>query len=356
LSKPAGNRRRIISAIMGCLLLALLAVAYGRVMTALRADLQDSSRAAVQEAALEVVRPVIFSLVSYGVPEAEQVWGQQAVRPLTAETVANAFERESLALASSAGGTVHSSWQLREGRAFIEFAIADGRGGVATTEVEVRGGLAAAEARFQRFYDVAAKAGLAGSALLGLALLALLVFRIAAPVHHAPVHPARPVQTPAHAGLAQEPVPTAALEAGASAALVRAARAGAEGHWELDYGSARFWRSGAFEALLGREPHDAIETVDEFERMPHPDDIERVRLVFEQHVEIGAPFEVELRLQCANGEWRWFRYCGAGEFVGGTMVRFSGSVSDIERERTARAELERLRGLTPDSRRASLAG
>ena len=331
-------------------MLVFLGVAYGRVMTALRYDLQDSSRAAVQEAALEIVRPVIFTLVSYGAPEAEQIWGQQAVRPLTAETASTEFERESLALATSAGGTVHSSWRRRGERTFVEFAIADGRGGIATTEVEVRGGLAAAEARFQRFYNVAAAAGLAGCALLGFALVVFWLFRITAPKRHS-----TSAQAP-DASPAQKPVPAVGQDAEPSASLVRAARAGAEGHWELDYDGERFWRSGAFETLLGREPRDAIGTIDEFERMPHPEDTERVRLVFEQHVEIGAPFEVELRLKCANGDWRWFRYCGAGEFVQGTMIRFSGSVSDIERERTARAELERLRKLAPDARRMSLTG
>jgi PAS domain S-box-containing protein len=341
LNIPARQRRRFVIALTSGLALLLLSVAYGRVALRIRDDLQGSSHAAVQEAALEIVRPVIYQVVSYGAPPAEQIWGRQTVRPLTTETASTAFERESLALAESPLGTVHSSWQRRDARTFVEFAIADGRGGVATTEVEVRGGLAALEARFQRFYAVASATGLVGSALLVFAVLVIWLFRATAPRKHA------------------SPVQAAMSEAGhetlSDAWLVRAARAGADGHWELDYDGERFWRSGTFEELLGRAPHDAIGTIEEFERIPHPDDTERVRLVFEQHVEIGAPFEVELRLQCANGAWRWFRYRGAGEFVQGTMIRFSGSVSDIEHERMVREGLGRLRKLAsevPNARRA----
>ncbi len=125
-----------------------------------------------------------------------------------------------------------------------------------------------------------------------------------------------------------------------------------QGHWELDYDSGHFWRSATFEQLLGRASDDATGTIDEFEQMPHPADTERVRFAFERHVETGAPFEVEVRLLCAGGDWRWFRYRATGEFVQGTMVRLAGSISDIERialeqdERTLDAE-DVLQLLTP---------
>ena len=81
--------------------------------------------------------------------------------------------------------------------------------------------------------------------------------------------------------------------------------------------------------------------MEEFERMPHPDDIDRVRTAFEQHVETGAPFDVELRLRCANGAWRWFRGRATGEFAQGTMTRLSGSMIDIESQHAIRDELVR---------------
>ncbi len=284
--------------------------------------LDDSSRTSVQEAALEVARPVIHQVASDGAPPASQTWGLHTIRPLTAETATNAFERQSLALAKSPNGTVHSSWQRRGASTVVEFAIADGRGGVATTDVEITGGLTAVEARFQRLHAVASKAILVVCVMLGVAGLAL--WRLA-------ITGVRAVRTETQSTERAERITR----------LMRAARASAEGHWELDYGSGRFWRSATFEELLGRELRDATDAIEEFERMPHPDDTDRVRTAFEQHVETGAPFDVELRLRCANGAWRWFRCRATGEFAQGTMTRLCGSMTDVESQHALRDELVR---------------
>ena len=284
--------------------------------------LHDSSRTSVQEAALEVARPVIHQVANDGVPPATQTWGLRTVRPLTAETATNVFEHESLALAESTKVTVHSSWQKREDGTVVEFAIADGRGGVATTDVEITGGLTAVEARYQRLYEVASMACLVVCVMLGLTALAL--WRL-----HA-------------AGMRAVRAETQSTErAERITRLVRAARASAVGYWELDYDSGRFWRSATFEELLGRGLRDATDAMEEFERMPHPDDIDRVRTAFEQHVETGAPFDVELRLRCANGAWRWFRCRATGEFAQGTMTRLCGSMIDVESQHAIRDELVR---------------
>ena len=217
---------------------------------------------------------------------------------------------------------MHSSWQRRGASTVVEFAIADGRGGVATTDVEITGGLTAVEARYQRLYEVASMACLVVCVMLGLTALAL--WRL-----HA-------------AGMRAVRAETQSTErAERITRLVRAARASAVGYWELDYDSGRFWRSATFEELLGRELRDATDAMEEFERMPHPDDIDRVRTAFEQHVETGAPFDVELRLRCANGAWRWFRCRATGEFAQGTMTRLSGSMIDIESQHAIRDELVR---------------
>jgi PAS domain-containing protein len=305
--------------VLGLVCLGVLYVRFDRLMLQY---LEGSARTSVQEAALEVARPVIHQVANDGVPPAAQTWGLRTVRPLTAATATNAFERQSLALAKSANRTVHSSWQRRGASTVVEFAIADGRGGVATTDVEIVGGLTAVEARFQRLYKIASLACLVVCVMLGVAAVALWRLRTA-------------TMRAAHAEV------RAAERAERITRLVRAARASNEGHWELDYESGRFWRSATFEELLGRELREATDTIEEFERMPHPDDTDRVRTAFEQHVETGAPFDVELRLRCANGAWRWFRCRATGEFVQGTMTRLCGSMTDVERHHLMRDELLR---------------
>jgi two-component system, sensor histidine kinase and response regulator len=126
--------------------------------------------------------------------------------------------------------------------------------------------------------------------------------------------------------------------------VARASRASAEGHWELDYESKTTWLSDTFRELLGYASEEVTISRDEFAAMVHPDDMATVRAALANHRETGEPYDVEVRLRRRDGSWRWYRSRGAldGDHNGRSQ-RFGGSLVDVDRERVARDELQRLR-------------
>lgn len=52
-----------------------------------------------------------------------------------------------------------------------------------------------------------------------------------------------------------------------------------------------------------------------------------------------ASFDIECQLQCGNGEYRWFRLRGKGQFIDNQLQRFVGSIMDINEYRTLLEEL-----------------
>ncbi len=61
-----------------------------------------------------------------------------------------------------------------------------------------------------------------------------------------------------------------------------------------------------------------------------------------EHVQRGAPYEVDVRLRRASGESRWFHVRGVAQRdERGEPVRLLGSISDIHAARVAESELLR---------------
>ncbi|WP_366626770.1 EAL domain-containing protein [Acidovorax sp. 28-64-14] len=66
----------------------------------------------------------------------------------------------------------------------------------------------------------------------------------------------------------------------------------------------------------------------------HPDDSERVRLALQYALTSGEPFVEKLRLQCFDGNYRWFMARGVRHLSdAGQPERFSGILTDLTRER-----------------------
>ena len=73
----------------------------------------------------------------------------------------------------------------------------------------------------------------------------------------------------------------------------------------------------------------------------HPDDRERSLTTLQESVESGVPFEVESRLQGANGHYRWFLVRGLPfRDARGVIVRWYGSCTDIETRKQTEQALE----------------
>ena len=92
----------------------------------------------------------------------------------------------------------------------------------------------------------------------------------------------------------------------------------------------------------------------------HPDDLDEHAAKWLRSVTTGEPFETESRHRSVNGEYRWFLVRAAplrGE--GGKVLRWYGTLVDIEDRKRVEFERERLRQLEADlahKSRASMMG
>ena len=118
--------------------------------------------------------------------------------------------------------------------------------------------------------------------------------------------------------------------------LQRASSSVQEGHWEMDLVARRHWGSSTYYALLGYPPQERLETVEAVKALLHPDDRERGMIAARAHLFGNEPHDVELRILCKDGVYRWFRLRGRAERdPEGVALRVSGSIQEIERQKAA---------------------
>ncbi|MGH8220003.1 MAG: response regulator [Steroidobacteraceae bacterium] len=126
--------------------------------------------------------------------------------------------------------------------------------------------------------------------------------------------------------------------------LARASRSSSEGHWDYDFGTETVWCSATHEELLGLTARDTRLPAAEFRARAHPEDRARVAAAFAQHIRDGTAFDVQLRMDVAGRDWRWFRTRGAVERDElGRLASFAGSLIDIHEEQLAQVELRSVR-------------
>jgi two-component system sensor histidine kinase/response regulator len=124
----------------------------------------------------------------------------------------------------------------------------------------------------------------------------------------------------------------------------RASRSSFQGHWEYDFGTDQVWCSEAYQQLLGFAPQERRVPAGAFHAEAHPGDEAEVSAAFARHITDGSPYDVQLRLQTAAGQWRWFRRRGAVERDKlGRITCLTGQLIDIHEERLAQVELREIR-------------
>ena len=126
--------------------------------------------------------------------------------------------------------------------------------------------------------------------------------------------------------------------------LERASLSSQEGHWELDVRTGRAWVSASYCALLGYAPGEVdLSTREKYLALVHPEDRARETASTIDRPDQSAPFEMEIRMRQAHGEWRWMRLRGMVEFdTAGQALRTSGSIQDIHLRKLAEDNLQRL--------------
>ncbi len=85
----------------------------------------------------------------------------------------------------------------------------------------------------------------------------------------------------------------------------------------------------------------------------HPDDLERCYAIYSSSFDAREPFQMEYRLRCADGEYRWVLDRGIPRFApGGAFAGYIGSAFDItelkriHEEALSRQKLQSLVALT----------
>ena len=125
--------------------------------------------------------------------------------------------------------------------------------------------------------------------------------------------------------------------------LERAVRGTSDALWEWDAASDEVWLAPRFRELLGYADQDPLPaTAAEFGGYLHPDDAPRINDSVREHLENGAPYDIEARIRRKDGAYDWVRIRGAAERdANGSGRRMSGSMQVItERKRTELALID----------------
>jgi PAS domain S-box-containing protein len=120
-------------------------------------------------------------------------------------------------------------------------------------------------------------------------------------------------------------------------------RAGRTGTWDWDIVANRVvWSEQVYE-FHGLRPDEFGGTGEDFAKLVHPEDRERVWSLVQAALHEGKPYEVEFRTVRPTGEVRWLSTTGqVTRDGGGRPVRMMGALIDSTDRKNAEAERERL--------------
>ena len=113
-----------------------------------------------------------------------------------------------------------------------------------------------------------------------------------------------------------------------------------DGLWDWNIITGEMYFSPRFEQLLGFGELEIGNSMQTFLSRVHPEDRAMTDDAFHRHLEQGALFDVEMRLQTKAEDYRWFR--SRGQSVRGTAgkaVRMAGSITDMTDRRQAASDL-----------------
>jgi diguanylate cyclase (GGDEF)-like protein/PAS domain S-box-containing protein len=113
-----------------------------------------------------------------------------------------------------------------------------------------------------------------------------------------------------------------------------------DGLWDWNVITGEMYFSPRFEQLLGFGELEIGNSIDTFLSRVHPEDSATTDHAVKSHLEQGAPFDVEMRLQTKTGDYRWFRSRGQSvRGITGKAIRMAGSITDMTDRRQAAADL-----------------
>ncbi|CAI5470238.1 unnamed protein product [Closterium sp. Yama58-4] len=111
-----------------------------------------------------------------------------------------------------------------------------------------------------------------------------------------------------------------------------------DGVWDWNVRDNTMFFSDRWKQMLGYEPGDIGSTLDDWERLLHPEDKDRAYADLKEHLDgVTAQFVNEQRLRCKDGSWRWFLHRGKllSKTDDGEPLRFVGTHTDITDRKVA---------------------
>jgi PAS domain S-box-containing protein len=113
-----------------------------------------------------------------------------------------------------------------------------------------------------------------------------------------------------------------------------------DGLWDWDIHTGEVYYSPRFKELLGYRGQEFPHLFETWANAIHPDEKDQVLKAIDAHVHDNADYDVQYRLKCRSGVYRWFRARGAAVRKDGEAVRMAGSISDISELVSARERAE----------------
>lgn len=117
----------------------------------------------------------------------------------------------------------------------------------------------------------------------------------------------------------------------------------ADGLWDWDTGPY-CWYSERYKQLLGFEDTDHFSNrIEDSTELIHIDDRPHVWKAVNAHLEHDAKYDVEFRLRCKDGQYKWFRArANSIRDKHGKALRMSGSIQDVHDRVMAQEQLAEL--------------
>lgn len=110
-----------------------------------------------------------------------------------------------------------------------------------------------------------------------------------------------------------------------------------DGIWDWNIKTDEAFFSARWKEMLGYEDHEIGNSSDEWRKRIHPEDLERVMQLYQDHVSRKTPFYTnEHRLLCKDGTYKWILARGQMLWdVEGNPLRMAGSHTDISDAKAA---------------------
>ncbi|WP_408515925.1 sensor domain-containing diguanylate cyclase [Paraburkholderia rhynchosiae] len=134
----------------------------------------------------------------------------------------------------------------------------------------------------------------------------------------------------------------AAMEAGQELTMLALTGSGT-GVWDRNVVTGEIHYSPAWKAILGYEPHELSNRIEDAYLRLHPDDLEHVQATMQAHFESRTDnYAVEHRIRCKDGTYKWI--CSRGKVVSrdrhGRARRMVGTTTDITALREMAVQLQ----------------